>query len=97
MGKPTTPRWNAVSIVGGVRACVAARTVKGQRFLATAAPRLPLPECTTPGECRCVYRKFDDRRAGPRREAEVSGLRRPAAPGQERRNRRGRRSTDHET
>jgi hypothetical protein len=91
--KPAT-QWSAVSIVPAGGSCEAARALKGQRFLSAQAPRLPLKECTSSGSCPCVYRKYPDRRAGPRREEEKTGLRRPADA--ERRRSRGRRSSDHE-
>lgn len=94
MGKQATPRWNAVSIVSTSSSCEAARALKGRRFLSAEAPRLPLAECTQPGSCRCVYRKYADRREGPRREADETGVQRSGVVEQERRLRRGRRSTD---
>ena len=93
MSKPGT-QWNAVSIVSTSASCEAARALKGQRYLSAQAPRLPLPQCTSPGNCPCTYKKHSDRRAGPRREDEKTGLRRPA--NDERRRSRGRRSSDHE-
>lgn len=93
MAKPTT-QWSAVSIVSTSHSCEAARSLKGQRFLNAQAPRLPLPGCTSSATCRCTYRKYADRRAGPRRESEKTGMQRPASD--ERRRSRGRRSTDHE-
>jgi hypothetical protein len=94
MVKQSGLRWNAVSVVPAVGGCEAARALKGQRFLGADAPRLPLPQCASPMTCRCVYKKYADRRAGPRREAEKTGLQRAMTPGQERRAKRGRRSTD---
>ena|SRR6516162_8246100 len=92
MVKQAGPRWNAVSVVTSGSGCEAARALKGQRFLSADAPRLPLPQCSSPMTCQCVYRKYADRRAGPRREVEKTGLHR--SPDQERRRKRGRRSTD---
>jgi len=93
MAKPNS--WAAVSIVCSSASCAAARALKGKRYLSAAAPRLPLADCTSPGSCPCAYRKFADRRAGPRREAEASGLRRSSPVKPDRRASRGRRSTDH--
>jgi len=93
MAKPVANRWNAVSIVCTSASCEAARALKGRRFLSAGAPRLPLADCASPGACPCTYRKHPDRRAGPRRESDTTGLKR-AGPGQERRGGRGRRSTD---
>jgi hypothetical protein len=93
MSKPGT-QWNAVAVVTAAGSCEAARALKGRRFLSAEAPRLPLRDCPSSSACPCVYRKYADRRAGPRREDEKTGLRRPSDD--ERRRSRGRRSTDHE-
>ena len=93
VGQPAT-RWNAVAIIAATGGCEAARALKGKRFLSAEAPRLPLAKCTAPAECRCVYKKYPDRRAGPRREVEKTGLQRALPGSEERRNRRGRRRTD---
>jgi len=55
---------------------------------------LPLAECSMREKCGCVYRKYADRRAGPRRGEEGGGLRRSGQFAQNRRTVRGRRSTD---
>jgi hypothetical protein len=94
MVKQAGPRWNAVSVIPATGGCEAARGLKGRRFLSADAPRLPLPQCASPVTCQCVYKKYADRRAGPRREAEQTGLQRAVETGQERRRKRGRRSTD---
>ena len=94
MAKPSETRWHAVSVVSARGSCEAARALKDKRFLSAAAPRLPLGECTSPASCTCAYRKYTDRRAGPRREEEEAGLRRAGTSGQERRTGRGRRSSD---
>ena len=94
MAKQSTLRWSAVAILPGSVCCEAARALRGQRFLSAAAPRFPLQGCSTPQNCHCVYRKYPDRRTGPRRGEEQSGMRRVAHSGPERRVSRGRRSTD---
>ena len=94
MAKKTTSRWSAVSIVPGSGSCEAALTLKGRRFLGAEAPRIPLAECPRAESCRCTYRKYADRRAGPRRTEEHTGMRRTTSGGPERRIGRGRRSTD---
>ena len=94
MAKKTTARWSAVSIVPGSGSCEAVLALKGRRFLGAEAPRIPLAECPSAQSCRCVYRKYSDRRAGPRRTEEHTGMRRTATSGQERRIGRGRRSSD---
>lgn len=55
--------FHAVSIKYSENACNAAKAMTGRRFLATAAPRLPLPECDAL-ECRCGFAHHDDRRSG---------------------------------
>jgi len=93
MVKRSANPWNAVSIVCTSASCAAAQALKGRRYLGADAPRLPLPDCTSAAACPCVYRKHPDRRAGPRREEDATGLKR-SSPSPERRSRRGRRSMD---
>ncbi|HTV96536.1 MAG TPA: hypothetical protein VME42_11040 [Steroidobacteraceae bacterium] len=82
-------RWHAVTIVARGSACGAAQACRGRRFLSHEAPRLPLPECDA-AACDCRYRHFDDRRGPPRRAEEGP----PARVKVDRREKRGRRSTD---
>jgi hypothetical protein len=95
---PAAPRspWAATSIVPAKSSCAAAHLLKHQRFLAIETPRLPLAECSHPESCACAYRKYRDRREGPRRDDESSGLRRYIEPSKDRRARRGRRRSDDE-
>ena len=59
--------FSAVAIQYSENACDAAKAMTGRRFLANAAPRLPLPECNFL-ECRCQFAHYDDRRkVGDRR------------------------------
>lgn len=92
-GKRTS--WGAVSIQYRSWGCQAARALAQIRFLSNEAPRLPLPDCSNPAGCDCIYRKHDDRRAGPRREIDDTGMHLRSFSGQERRLGRGRRKTDH--
>jgi hypothetical protein len=100
--KPEKPQaaprsgWAAVSIVPAKSSCEAARALKNKRFLATQAPRLPLADCSQPLSCTCSYKKYADRRAGPRREDESTGVRRYVEPDKERRGKRGGRRSDDE-
>jgi len=55
-------RFHAVSIRFAPNACEAAKKMEGRRFLSTAAPRIPLPECDAL-ECKCRFRHHKDRRA----------------------------------
>lgn len=68
--EPAAPRvtqksteFHAVSIRFESNACKAAREMEGRRFLSTAAPRLPLPECDVL-ECNCRFIHHKDRRSG---------------------------------
>lgn len=61
--KAKSTAFHAVSIKYSENACDAAKAMTGRRFLATAAPRLPLPECGAL-ECRCKFAHHEDRRAG---------------------------------
>lgn len=61
--KKKSTAYHAVSIKYSENACDAAKAMTGRRFLATAAPRLPLPECDAL-ECRCKFTHHDDRRTG---------------------------------
>jgi hypothetical protein len=86
-------KWHAVSLASEPGSCFRARLLKGQRFLSSEAPALPLPDCTQPESCNCSYKKYDDRRAGLRRSREVSGIQRPTASPEQRKT-RGRRVKD---
>lgn len=54
--------FHAVSIKVGGHACSAAKAMVGRRFLATAAPKLPLPECDIL-DCNCRFMHHKDRRS----------------------------------
>lgn len=56
-------RFHAVSIRAGSNACAAAKALSGERFLATEAPSIPLPNCDAP-QCDCRFQHHDDRRSG---------------------------------
>ena len=72
--QPTARRRNsnaafhAVSIHFSANACNAAKAMAGRRFLATAAPTLPLPDCNVL-ECNCRFAHHDDRRSGKDRRS----------------------------
>jgi len=89
--KPISP-WHAVEISARGGGCAASEKLHGVRFLSREAPRLPLRDCDNPN-CRCVYVHREDRRAGPRRDEEGTGIRRSPTAG-ERRVGRGRRKDD---
>lgn len=60
--RSNTGKYHAVAIKYSENACDAAKAMTGRRFLSTAAPRLPLPECNLL-ECRCQFAHYKDRRA----------------------------------
>jgi len=93
--KKINRRWHAVGIVATARSCDAARACKDRRYLSAEAPALPLEGCDAV-RCECRYGHFDDRRRGPRRSEEKGGVP-PKAIKAERRERRGRRASDHTT
>ena len=84
--------WHAVGVVGGTMACAPILRIKGKRYLPADAPPIPLPDCTSPWRCKCVYRHYSDRRAAPRRIADRGMFGRHI--GAERRQQRGRREDD---
>lgn len=89
----STP-WHAVAIVQGIWSCEAVHALPPTRYLSRDAPRLPLPQCSSPAACSCAYKHFVDRRGQPRRKDEMSGLRRAGHLANERRVTRGRREDD---
>ena len=68
-------RYHSVNVVSGSYMCAAAAALKDKKILSAEAPMLPLKECDNPGDCRCVYKHFDDRRQGTRREDQNAAIR----------------------
>lgn len=85
--------YRAVSLVASVPACRAAEGCRGERTLLTGAPRLPLYECTMPGQCRCRFKMHADRRRDERRSPSVVWPRLKVM-GLDRRRATGRRGSD---
>ena len=56
-------QFHAVSIKYPTNVCEAAKQMSGRRFLATAAPKLPLADCNVL-DCSCRFTHHKDRRAG---------------------------------
>ena len=87
--------YAAISIVPGSPCCKSALDVSRRRLLASSAPRLPLDTCSMPGQCKCRYHKFPDRRDGEDRrlmgDIDRSGW---YSGTEKRRTRRGRRTAD---
>lgn len=61
-------QFHAVSIKLSGHSCKAAQEMSGRRFLATAAPKLPLPECDVL-DCTCRFVHHDDRRSNKDRRS----------------------------
>jgi LPXTG-motif cell wall-anchored protein len=88
--------YHAVSIKFDEGACEAAKAMGGRRFLANAAPRLPLPECDAL-ECRCRFVHHADRRSGRDRRSPFAAAGYGGGTGsfeKERRGTSGRRKSD---
>lgn len=64
----TKSAYHAVSIKFDRNACEAAQKMSGRRFLSSAAPRLPLPECDVL-ECHCRFAHHEDRRSSEDRRS----------------------------
>lgn len=86
-------RYQAIAIFRGTNCCSMAHTFSEHRFLAREAPSLPLKGCTMPQSCQCAYLRFKDRRGESRRLDDFSAATRRLRLA-ERRQSRGRRSTD---
>ncbi len=66
---PTSKKnYHAVSIKFEPYACSAAKELDGKRFLAEAAPRLPLPDCDVT-DCKCHFAHHKDRRSAKDRRS----------------------------
>ncbi len=65
-------RFLAVSLENLSGACAAAYAIEGERFLLSAAPRIPLPECDAP-VCNCHFVHHNDRRQGSNRRQGWTG------------------------
>jgi hypothetical protein len=66
----TGSQYHAVSIHFTGSVCEAAKAMEGKRFLASAAPRIPLPECDVPA-CKCHFSHHQDRRRGQERRGGI--------------------------
>lgn len=60
--------FHAVTILCGDRACEAARSCAGIKYLSSEAPTLPLAACRAP-TCTCRYEHCDDRREDEERRS----------------------------
>jgi hypothetical protein len=96
LGTQTANRWHSVAVVGGPAPCPAALAARQKRFLSADAPRLPLPDCTSPARCQCRYQHYTDRRATKRRSEDRGGLPHPFTGDEKRKPPQGRRKSDLE-
>ncbi len=69
--QPVKSECHAVEVVSPVQVCDAAAKLAGVRILAGEAPVLPLADCTQGDSCACKYKHHQDRREGPRRDADI--------------------------
>ena len=69
--KDSSTEFHSVSIKLSKNACAAAEDLSGQRFLATTAPTLPLPECDV-DDCTCRFEHHEDRRSRKDRRSPFS-------------------------
>jgi hypothetical protein len=68
-------RYHSVSVEtpDAAERCAACEALRGQRFLVSSAPPLPVPGCTA-HSCACRYVHHDDRRASAARRRHDRGL-----------------------
>src|ERR1700682_3795502 len=92
---PLKEPWHAVGVVGGSGGCPATEGLRDKRFLGNEAPPLPLPGCSSPWRCKCIYVHFSDRRTNLRRETDRGRFPRPRF-GKEMRKGYGRRADDQQ-
>ena len=91
--KSGSTAYHSVSINYGPMVCTAARELEGKRYLASAAPRFPLPDCDVT-KCECRFDHYRDRRENQDRRSVFQSARQSAATGElhvERRNPKERR------
>ena len=86
--------YPAVALVAARTCCAEAKALAGSRILATAAPGLPLPNCSMPDQCRCKFQKYSDRRDEDNRRLQFSSERSAWYAGCQRRKSNGRRADD---
>ncbi len=87
--------YHAVSIKFDSRACMAAKTMEGQRYLSSEAPRLPLPDCDVT-ECLCHFAHHKDRRVSKDRRNVFSASGHSGATGRHEQERRGVKDRRHD-
>ena len=67
----TESQYHGVQVIANPsECCQAAKAIAGQRYLPNEVPMLPLPGCDA-ADCRCTYKRFDDRRTDLRRASDV--------------------------
>ncbi len=87
--------YHAVSIKFESRACMAAKTMEGERFLSSEAPRLPLPDCDVT-DCQCHFAHHQDRRVNKDRRNVFNASGHSDTTGKHERERRGIRDRRHD-
>ncbi len=87
--------YHAVSIKFESRACMAAKTMEGQRFLSSEAPRLPLPGCDVT-DCKCHFAHHKDRRVSKDRRNVFNASGHSDTTGRHEQERRGTKDRRHD-
>ena len=91
---PAKP-YASVTVAMGNKHCVAVDVLDGVRILASHAPAIPMPNCSTTEQCRCRFKKYIDRRDDEEnRRASFGGERGSWYAGGQHRKSRGRRDKD---
>lgn len=62
-----TESYRAVTVAATAHCCAAARATRSRPLLVAYFPKVPLPGCTMPEQCRCELLEWPDRRIGERR------------------------------
>lgn len=87
--------YPSVSLLAPRNCCAAVKGLDGRRILAASAPNLPLSDCSMPGQCRCRFQKYSDRRGDEEnRRFPYASERSAWYSGAQRRKSRGRRRGD---
>ncbi len=91
-------KFRSVEIIPGQECCQTALNLRGKMFLMEEAPRLPLPACSNPEQCKCRFARYQDRRHGKRRANVFASkqVKTGNTPKSDNRKSRGRRKSDQQ-
>lgn len=92
---PVLSHFSAVSLQPDSQdCCEAVKEIMGIRYLSREAPLFPLAECDRSEKCKCIYKRWDDRRQDDRRDMDMGIANQFFHDDEKRSLRRGRRSAD---